>query len=383
MTPSVGLVYPACHRRGGVERCVREIARSLADRYDVSFIGDEFDPDGMTGVRFTPVGGRRLPSFLAPFSFRYRAARALRRDRPDVVITWGAECPPGDLQAVASVHRAWLRHGRPIPTRIGTVPNEARYLMPQHVTRLLLERSYFSARSDSVVSVLSDQNAEEVSGLYRVGQSRLVIIPNGYSGTEFSADRTAQLRPARRAELGLADDDVLVLLVANELHRKGFSTLLEAVAVLYAANVRIAVVGKAPIDSYLPQIDRFGLRDRVRWYGPSDDVAQWYAAADLFVMPSQYEAYPLVVIEALASGLPVITTALAGSLDAVQPGVNGLLLQDPNDPAELADLLRRGLELDQRNDWRAAAPGSVARLEWRALSARYAELIDQIATQKH
>lgn len=364
-----------------MERCVREVARSLAGRYEVSFIGDEFDADGMDGVRFLALNGRRLRSFLAPLSFRYRVARRLRTGRPDVVISWGAECPPGDLQAVASVHRAWLRHGRPIPTRVGTMPSRARYLMPQHLIRLLLERGYFRTRADSVVSVLSDQNADEVTGLYHVDRSRLVIIPNGYSAAEFSVDLTVRMRPAKRAELGLADEDVLVLLVANELHRKGFATLLEAVAILSETNVRVAVVGKKPIDSYLPQIARLGLTDRVQWYGPSDDVAQWYAAADLFVMPSQYEAYPLVVIEALASGLPVITTALAGSLDAVRPGVNGLLLSDPQDPEELAGLLRRGLDPATRGAWRTAAPGSVARLEWRILSNRYAELIDHIAAQ--
>lgn len=382
MRRSIALVYPACHRRGGVERCVREVARALADRYDVTFVGDEFDPNGMEGVSFDPVGGRRLPTFLGLLSFRGRASRRLRERRDDVVVTWGAQCPPGDILAVASVHRAWLRHGRAIPTRFGRIPNRVRYALPQHAVRLYLERSYFRSRSNNIVCVLSEQNLEEVAQLYNVPLQRMVIIPNGYAGEEFSAERAAELRARQRAQLGLGETDVLVLLVANELHRKGFATLLEAVAEVGDPRVKVAVVGRAPIEAYMPQIRQRGLGDRVRWYGPSDEVAVWYAAADLFVMPSQYEAYPLVVIEALACGLPVITTAFAGSLDAVQPGVNGLLLEDPSDALELARLLRQGLNDDVRASWREAAPASVARLEWRRIAERYAEQIETIAISR-
>ncbi len=374
----IALVYPACNRRGGVERCVRELARGLATRYDVAFVGDEFDPDGMTGVRFDPVGGIRLAGFLRPLSFRVRAARKLRRGKYDLVISWGAECPPGDLLAVASVHRAWLRHGRPIPSRLGAIPNRVRYFLPQHVVRLVLERAYFRQGARAVVSVLSEQNAAEVAELYGVDRSRMVIIPNGYSGTEFSAERSARERAERRRALGLAENEVLLLLVANELHRKGFGPLLEAVAAIDDPAVSVAVVGRAPIDAYLPAIQRLGLAGRVRWHGPSDDVAAWYAAADLFVMPSQYEAYPLVVIEALASGLPVITTALAGSLDAVRPDVNGLLLEDPDDVTGLADLIKRGLDASTRRRWRENTAASVRRLEWGEIAQRYADVLDRL-----
>ena len=69
--------------------------------------------------------------------------------------------------------------------------------------------------------------------------------------------------------------------------------------------------------------------DRVRWNGPQPDIAPWYAAADLLVLPTRYEPFGNVIVEALACGLPVITTALAGASSAVVPGVNGLLQQDP------------------------------------------------------
>src|SRR5262249_18624090 len=142
-------------------------------------------------------------------------------------------------------------------------------------------------------------------------------------------------------------------------------------------SVRVAVVGRTPLDAYREQIEGLGLADSVRYYGPSTDVGSWYAGADLFVMPSQYEAYSLAVVESLASGLPVITTALAGALDAVQPGVNGLLLSDPDDSKELAGLLRQGLDAGNRTAWHEACAESVRRLEWDAIADRYLDVVEK------
>ena len=373
---SVGLVFPGLHRRGGVERSIREMARRLTDRYSVGFVGDEFDPDGMDGVHFVPVGGRSLPGALGPLSFRRRAARRLAGLPVDVTVSYGANCPPGDILWVNSVHKAWLRQGRPIPTPIGAVPNAVRYALPRHRVLLGLERSYFRSRPKAVVAV-SRQTAGELVELYGIEPELISTIPNGYAADEFSAEAARAARPGLRADLGLSDD-VALLLVANELHRKGLRTLLEATALLGDPRVRVEVVGRAPIDPYRPLIDRLGLGGRVRWHGPSGDVASWYALADLFVMPTQYEAFPLVVVEALASGLPVVTTAVAGSSEVVIPDTNGLLQHDPDDAEELADLLRRGLDPDRRAAWAAAAPGTVADLEWSRLAERFAALIDRV-----
>ena len=376
--PTVGLVFPGCHRRGGVERSIRELSRRLAATYPVQFFGDEFDPEAMAGVEFVPVGGRPAPSFAGPWSFRRRAAARLAVSRPDVTISYGANCPPGDILYGNSVHRAWLGHGRPIPTRFGAVPNAVRYALPQHRMILALERSYFRSSPRAVVAV-SHQTADEVCDLYGVPRSMVTTIPNGYSADEFSPERRAVDRPVGRARLGLDDDDIVLLLVANELHRKGFATLLDATARLGDRRVQIHVVGRAPIDGYRSHIERVGLTDRVHWHGASGDVAPWYAVGDLFVMPTQYEAFPLVVVEALASGLPVITTAVAGSSEAIQPDVNGLLQRDPDDATELAGLLEQGIDPDRRARWSQAAPATVRDLEWGMLAGRLSTVIDRVS----
>ena len=106
------------------------------------------------------------------------------------------------------------------------------------------------------------------------------------------------------------------------------------------------VVGKAGLGAFRPLIDRLGLEDRVHDLGPSDDVGLQLAAADLMVLPTQYEPFGLVIVEALASGVPVLTTRLAGASSAVRPGRTGLILEDPYDVEELTALLDQAARAD-------------------------------------
>jgi glycosyltransferase involved in cell wall biosynthesis len=162
--------------------------------------------------------------------------------------------------------------------------------------------------------------------------------------------------------MGLADGDVSLAFVANELHRKGFETLLRALAATGRPRLRVDVVGRRSIDDYRPLISRLGLADRVRWHGPAQDAALPLAGADALVLPTFYEPFGLVVVEALASGTPVVVSALAGAAPLV--GDAGVLLDDPSDVGQLAAALRV-LEDDQaRADLAANAPATVADLTW-------------------
>ena len=134
----------------------------------------------------------------------------------------------------------------------------------------------------------------------------------------FNPERRAFERSAARSRLGLSEGDISFLFVANELHRKGFGTLIEAFARADLAQARIDVVGRVSPRDYQPRINRLRLAGRVHWHGSTSDVFPYYAAADALVLPTQYEPFGIVIVEALASGLPVITSRLAGAAPAVE-----------------------------------------------------------------
>ncbi len=113
----------------------------------------------------------------------------------------------------------------------------------------------------------------------------------------------------------------------------------------------------------------------MHWHGASSDVGRFHAAADVFALPTTYEPFGLVIIESMASGLPVVTSRLAGAAKAIDNGGNGLLLDDPRDPAELAVALQRLLDPAERERMGAAAAGSVADYEWQQIFSRAETLI--------
>ncbi len=170
-----------------------------------------------------------------------------------------------------------------------------------------------------------------------------------------------------------------LLFVANELHRKGFGTLLEAVALVGDRRLRVEMVGRASPAAYRRRIAELGLRERVRWNGPQPDVARWYAMGDLLVLPTRYEPFGNVIVESLACGLPVITTSVAGAAAAVVPGVSGLVQVDPTDATELADLLRAALQGDHLTRWSRDSRAGLAPFEWSIVADQLRHAVDVVS----
>jgi len=371
--PDVAVVFPQAHQRGGVERIAWDLMHHLVHQgRSVAFVGEQLAIGASADIEHVHVApARGLPR---PLAFRRAAVAVLAKLGPTNTITLGANCPPGDILMVQSVHRSWLRSARTVPFAGHDIPAAVRYLMPRHQVLLGLEQAYFRSERPRAVLCCSSREASDLKALYGVAAGKLHVVPNGYDPAVFHPCRAAD-RAAIRRQMGVTDNDVVLLLMANELHRKGFGPLVQAVAADGDPRLRVAVVGKADIASYAGELAALGLTDRVRWYGPTSDAAAWYAACDVLTLPTQYEPFGLVIVEALATGLPVITTRLAGASDAVQPGVNGLLQDDPYDVAELAGLLHEALDDPTRARWASSAAGSVKRFQHETV---FQQVVDQL-----
>ena len=163
--------------------------------------------------------------------------------------------------------------------------------------------------------------------IYGVPAEDVVVIPNGFSPTEFNPQRRYAKRKQMREQLGLRPEQIALLFVANELERKGYRTILSALQLLKRADIRVLVVGKANTNITKQLAQEHGVAEQIIVCGPTTNVADFHAASDIFVLPTQYEAFCLAILEALGSGLPVVTTQVPGAHDAIQPGVNGFLIK--------------------------------------------------------
>jgi len=150
--------------------------------------------------------------------------------------------------------------------------------------------------------------------------------------------------------------DVVAALVAMNYRLKGLEPLLHAVARI-PANIplKLLVAGSRVITPWQRLADKLGISDRIRFIGRSADVRQVFFAADLLVHPTYYDPCSLVVLEALACGLPVITSAHNGAGERMSPPRDGYVIADPNDHQALADSLIRLTDTDQREKCGQAA----------------------------
>jgi glycosyltransferase involved in cell wall biosynthesis len=370
------LVFPAATREGGVERAVWEGLRYFGSRYCTTFVGYEVEQEGLPEFEHRkPDEPRWGLGALGPAAFRVSARGCTPRGPGSVTASFGANVPPGDVFVVNSVHRAWLHRGHPVSLGHVSVPNAVRYLLPRHQILLALEWGYFRHGHPRAVVAVSRAVADELAELYGVPTDLVTVIPNGFDPAQCNPERRLRLREKRRAALGIPEDAVVLLFVANELHRKGLGVLLDAVARVRDESVEVHVVGRAPLHGYGARIAELGLSHRIRYHGATADIGLFHAIADLLVLPTQYEAFALTVVEALASGLPVITTIVPGAGDLVRDHVNGRLQRDPTDDEELGALLVEGLDRDRRKRWAEAAPDAVVGYEWPALMRRYEQVL--------
>jgi len=309
---------------GGAERVAALLARAHAAAGDAVAVvalgaaaGSWIEAElAQEGVAVHPLG--KGPG-LEPAVVGRLAAR-LRALRPDVVHT--------HLHVLKYLMPS-LVGLRPRPVVVHTLHNLAReeaVAADRLVQRLCFGRGVHPV----AIGVAVAQSAAE---LY--GQQPAAVIPNGVPVGVF-AEARAQHRAAARAALGLGDGDVLVFTAGRLNPQKNHALLLEAFADRRLAGATLALAGDGELRPAL-EAQAAALGGRARLLGVRRDVPALLGAADLFALSSDYEGNPLVVMEAMAAGLPVVSTEVGCVPELVVPGTG--LLVPPGQPAAFADAL--------------------------------------------
>lgn len=192
-------------------------------------------------------------------------------------------------------------------------------------------------------------------------------------------------RKAIRDELGIPSDAVVACTVANLRSQKDYPNLLRAcrVAIDQVPDLYVLAVGQGPLEAELRSLhSKLGLGDRVQLLGYRTDAADILAASDLFVMASEHEGYPIAVMEALASGLPVAATAVGGIPDAIHPGVEGVLVPAKDSDALASALVEIAGDAQLRHRMGEAARAASARYDIRVAVERQCEVYEQLAAAR-
>jgi UDP-glucose:(heptosyl)LPS alpha-1,3-glucosyltransferase len=371
----LGLVRQRYTPFGGAERFVERAIAALAARAVRVRVYTRRWPAQAAGA-LEPVicNPPYLGSVWRDASFARAVRQSLAGDRPDIVQTHERIAGCDIFRAGDGVHREWLA------ARIaaGGAAERLRIAVnPHHRYAEDAEARVFADPTLKAVICISEMVRADVRRHFAVPDDRLHVIYNAIDPRDFGPQVRAG-RAATRAALGLPDDAVAFLLLGSGYARKGVPTAIRALARLPRA-ARLVVVGrdKAPAH-YAALARRAGVADRVVFAGPQADPRPYLGAADAFVLPTLYDPLSNAVLEALACGLPVVTSTRCGAGELVVAHDAGWTCEATDDAAFAARMAAL-LEPEERAPRAARALAAVAALTPDAMAARLIDLYAAIA----
>jgi UDP-glucose:(heptosyl)LPS alpha-1,3-glucosyltransferase len=362
--------------RGGAETYVYRLTEDLlAAGHEVHLFAGNFGkvPPGAYSHRILRRGLTRWERDLL---FARAAETAVRHERLDVTVAvdlmYGADVlhPHGGTflgnrrQNLLLLPNAYLR----------SLKGAFDAVNPRLRARLAIEAQQYAAEPPPEVVAVSNMVRRDVAEFYGVSDDRLHLIYNGVDVDRFSPGARLAKREEARQAWGLRPGQTCFLLVAHNFRLKGLVQLIEAAAVLDAdpADWRILVVGRANPRPYQRRARRLGCLGRFLFAGAAADILPAYAAADAYVHPTWYDPCSLVVLEAMAGGLPVVTTRFNGASELMLDGREGFLLDTPRNTAALAGAMRALLDGGRRAEMGQAARATA---EQYPLSRNFAQMI--------
>jgi UDP-glucose:(heptosyl)LPS alpha-1,3-glucosyltransferase len=278
------------------------------------------------------------------------------------------------FRAGDGVHRAWLERRRkfevPLKQFVRTVSRKHRDL-------LQLEESLLENRNAGRVIAASEMVVNQIIDLYSYPADKIDLVRNGVPLDRFQFE--PELREKSRAELKLKQDQIALLFVGSGWERKGLLFAIEAMALCKNRKMRLLVAGRGDPRPHKTRRLRFWREDPVQFLGEVADLVPVYAAADIFILPTIYDPFSNACLEALASGLPVITTRSNGFSEIIENGVHGSIVDNPTNLIGLRDAIRFWSDPSRRNAARSANIERASQYDISKNVAKTLEILKRVA----
>jgi UDP-glucose:(heptosyl)LPS alpha-1,3-glucosyltransferase len=326
----IALVRRGYSRSGGAEAYLKRLAEGIVKAgHEVHLVAtNEWPEDQWPNASIKRLRATSVIGF----------AEELEQIRPqlqcDVLFSLERVWSCDVYRAGDGVHRAWLARRRKFEVPLKQFVRAA---SRKHRDLLQLEESLFEKRKAGRVIVASQMVASEIIDLYRYPADKIDLVRNGVPLDDFRFD--AELREKSRVELNLKQDEIALLFAGSGWERKGLLFAIEAVALCKNRKMRLLVAGRGDARLYKTTRLRFWREDPVQFLGEVANLVPVYAAADIFILPTIYDPFSNACLEALASGLPVITTRSNGFSEIIDDGVHGSIVDNPANLVGLRDAI--------------------------------------------
>lgn len=332
---------------GGTERDLYELSGCLSRfGHSVHVYCQEVRTQRQEGVSIHRIPSLGFGRTARLWSLVYFGPRIAFKGGHDLVIGFTRLLRQDVVRCGGGTHRVLLQ--RMMETE-GALKKFSRRISPYHTSMLAVEKRQFKKDGYRKIIAISEVVKRELLGVYGVPGKDIDVIYDGVDTELFNPNKRELYRVAVRHEFGVPLNSPVCLFLGNGFKRKGLSLLLKSLASLKGEGLFCLVVGgDAAINSYKSKAKSLGIDDRVIFTGPRKDAARFYAAADFFVLPSLQEAFGNVVLEAMASGVPVIVSGRAGASEVLKGELERYILNDPHDEDELAAIIMELLDPSKR-----------------------------------
>ncbi len=326
---------------GGAEGFSQTLIKKLAQEgHEIHIFAITWDVTmPLQNIYFHKIPAINLNSFLRDLSFALYSKRMLKCLNFDIIQSHDKTIYQDIYRAGDGCHIEWLRQRW---RRMSLFGKLSIIFNPYHLLILTLERAIFKKHRYKKIIAISELVKKNIIDHYHVDENDIEVIYNGVDLDRFHPDNRKIYRDEIRQRYSINKNDFVVLFVGSGFERKGVEYLLKAVELIPEA-ITILIVGKGSEK----KMKRYIKKQRVIFSGPQRDIHKYYAASDIFVFPTIYEPFGNVHLEALASGLPVVTTRLSGASEIIQQGIHGFVVDKPEDIFILAEKIRILMDMDK------------------------------------
>ncbi|MBK5095665.1 MAG: glycosyltransferase family 4 protein [Deltaproteobacteria bacterium] len=328
---------------GGAERYLDALANRLRETgAHVRILSSSWEGAEQSGSSWVRIDVPNRPAPLRLFLFA-RAVGQWARAHPDWLLFSWERLPGAEVvRAGDGCHAEWMRRKRSLRPHTAVLDQ----IRPLNRAYLLLERRMFTSEKLLAVIANSSRGKEEILRHFGIAGEKVFVVHNGVDLSRFPAEKREEARANLRGRFDISGDETVFLFVGSGFARKGVGALTDAAIALARTGkrFRILVVGKGDPRPYMNRAAASGAGSALRFLGPVSGAEEFYLGSDAFVFPTVYEPFSNACLEAMAAGLPVITTGTNGVTEIFRDGDAGFVLADPFDVPALAGRMEELLD---------------------------------------
>lgn len=337
---------PAQVSGGGVERYLFYLATELAAcGHDVHIFCRKRKGAEVKGITFhhVPALGFWSPLKIWSFALASKFILKKRRNEFDIINSFSKTMFQDVLRLGGGCHYEFMKRTYPMMNH-----PLLKYMVianPRHLFNIMLERAIFRSKNSGKFVCISEMCKKEYVKRYRIPPAEADVIYNGvdfdlFAPVNKTESREKLLNSDGERDVASNSDEVIILFVGSGFRRKGLRHIIEALPMLNSGiNARLIVAGRGRPESYKSLAASLGVETKVNFIGMESGISRLYDAADIFVFPTEYDAFGNVSLEAMAMELPVIVAKSAGSAEIIEDGVDGFAVDYPVEAKEIAKRL--------------------------------------------